>query len=45
MSYQIITDSCADLTDVQLKQWDVSCVNLTLRYNGENHSNFSDPQP
>ena len=43
MSYQIITDSCADLTDVQLKQWDVSCVNLTLRYNGENHSNFSDP--
>jgi DegV family protein with EDD domain len=43
MSYQIITDSCADLTDVQLKQWDVSCVNLTLRYNGENHGSFSDP--
>ena len=32
MSYQIITDSCSDLTEVQLQQWDVTCVNLTLRY-------------
>ena len=43
MSYQIITDSCSDLTEVQLQQWDVSCVNLTLRYHEEDHRNFSDP--
>ena len=43
MSYQIITDSCCDLTEAQLKQLQVSCANLTLLYNGENHSNFSDP--
>ena len=43
MSYQIITDSCCDLTDAQLKNLQVSCANLTVLYNGENHSNFSDP--
>ena len=43
MSYQIITDSCCDLTDEQLKNLQVSCANLTVLYNGENHSNFSDP--
>ena len=43
MSYQIITDSCCDLTEAQLKQLQVSCANLTLLYNGENHNNFSDP--
>ena len=43
MSYQIITDSCSDLTEVQLQQWGVSCVNLTLRYHEEDHRNFSDP--
>ena len=43
MSYQIITDSCSDLTEVQLQQWDVSCVNITLCYHEEDHRNFSDP--
>jgi len=43
MNYQIITDSCCDFTEAQLKQLDVSCANLTVLYNGENHSNFSDP--
>ncbi len=43
MSYQIITDSCCDLTDEQLQQLQVSCANLTVLYKGENHQNFSDP--
>ena len=43
MSYQIITDSCCDLTDAQLQSLQVSCANLTVMYNGENHSNFSEP--
>jgi len=43
MSYQIITDSCCDLTDAQLQQLQVSCANLTVLYKGENHQNFSDP--
>ena len=43
MSYQIITDSCCDLTEEQLKNLQVTCANLTVLYNGENHSNFSDP--
>ena len=42
MSYQIITDSCCDLTEKQLQQWNVLSVPLTLMYNGESHSNFSD---
>ena len=43
MSYQIITDSCCDFTEAQLNALQVTCANLTLMYNGENHSNFSDP--
>ena len=43
MSYQIITDSCCDFTKAQLNALDVSCVNLLLRYNEEDHRNFSDP--
>ena len=43
MSYQIITDSCCDLTEAQLQQLQVSCANLTVLYKGENHQNFSDP--
>ena len=43
MNYQIITDSCCDLTQEQLQSLQVTCVNLTLMYNGENHNNFSDP--
>lgn len=43
MSYQIITDSCCDLTESQLQQLQVTCTNLTVLYKGENHQNFSDP--
>lgn len=43
MSYQIITDSCSDLTEAQLQYLQVSCTNLTVMYNGENHTSFSDP--
>ena len=43
MSYQIITDSCCDLTEAQMQQLQVSCANLTVLYKGENHQNFSDP--
>ena len=42
MSYQIITDSCCDFTEAQYKQWNVSCASLTVTYNGESHTNFSD---
>ena len=43
MSYQIITDSCCDLTEAQLQQLQVSCTNLTVMFSGENHTSFSDP--
>lgn len=43
MSYQIITDSCCDLTAEQLQQKNVTCANMTVLYNGETHSNFSEP--
>ena len=43
MRYQIITDSCCDLTEGQQKTLQISCANLTLMYKGGNHSNFSDP--
>ena len=43
MSYQIITDSCCDFTETQYKENAVSCASLTVLYNGENHTNFSDP--
>lgn len=43
MNYQIITDSCCDLTEAQLQKLGVASVNLTVLYNGENHKNFSDP--
>ena len=43
MSYQIITDSCCDLTEAQLQQLGVTCANLTVMYQGVNHQNFSDP--
>ena len=42
MSYQIITDSCCDFTEQQCRQWNVATVPLTLMYNGENHTNFSE---
>jgi len=43
MSYQILTDSCCDLTEAQMQQLQISCANLTVLYKGENHQNFSDP--
>jgi len=43
MSYQILTDSCCDLTEVQCQQWNVRSVPLTVLYKGESHNNFSDP--
>ena len=43
MSDQIITDSCSDLTEAQLQSLQVSCANLTVMYNGENHTSFSEP--
>ncbi len=43
MSYQIITDSCCDFTEAQYRELGVCCAPLTVMYNGENHSNFSDP--
>ena len=43
MSYQIITDSCCDFTEAQYKENNVLCAPLTVMYNGESHSNFSDP--
>ena len=43
MSYKIITDSCCDFTQQQYDELNVACVSLSVLYNGENHSNFSDP--
>ena len=42
MSFQIITDSCCDLTQAQYEAWNVACVPLTVTYNGESHQNFSE---
>ena len=42
MSYQIITDSCCDFTEALYQKHDVLCVPLTVTYNGESHTNFSD---
>lgn len=43
MSYKIITDSCCDFTQQQYQELEVGCAPLSVFYNGENHSNFSDP--
>ena len=43
MSYKIITDSSCDFTEEQYRQLDVAYAPLTVMYNGESHSNFSDP--
>ena len=42
MSYQIITDSCCDFTEQMFNELNVKCVPLTVMYNGESHTNFSD---
>lgn len=41
MSYQIITDSCCDFTEAQYKKLDVTCVPLTVMWDGVSHSHFS----
>ena len=43
MYYQIITDPCCDFTEAQYQERNVLCAPLTVLYNGESHSNFSDP--
>ena len=43
MSFKIITDSCCDFTEQQYRELGVACAPLSVLYNGENHSNFSDP--
>lgn len=43
MSYQIITDSCCDFTQQQYQQMNVACVSLTVCYNDNSYSNFSEP--
>ena len=40
--YKILTDSCCDFTDEQYRRLDVSYVPLTVVYDGESHSNFSE---
>ena len=42
-SYKIITDSCCDFTEQQYQALDVLCAPLSVVYNGESRSNFSDP--
>ena len=42
MSYQIITDSCCDLTEAMLNELQVQAVPLRVVYNEESHRNFSD---
>ena len=42
MNYQIITDSCCDFTEELYRSKNVTCVPLTVTYNGESHNNFSD---
>jgi len=43
MSYQIITDSCCDFTQQQYTENRVCCAPLTVTYNGESRTNFSEP--
>ena len=42
MSYQIITDSCCDLTEAMLQKLQVLTVPLRVVYGGESHRNFSE---
>lgn len=43
MSYQIITDSSCDFTEQQYRDLNVSYVPMSLLYDGEVHTNFTDP--
>ena len=40
--FKIITDSCCDFTDAMYKQYDVTCVPLSVLYKGQVHENFTD---
>ena len=42
MSYKIITDSSCDFTDSMCAELDIAYTPLTVTYNGESHSNFSE---
>lgn len=42
MKFQIITDSCCDFTAAEYAAMDVTCVPLTVMWDGESHSHFSD---
>ncbi|MBQ3193267.1 MAG: DegV family protein [Oscillospiraceae bacterium] len=43
MRYQILTDSCCDFTAAQYEENNVGHASLTVTYNGESHTNFSEP--
>ncbi len=43
MSYQIITDSCCDLTQQQYQKHNLSWVPLTVTYEGQSRQDFLDP--
>ena len=42
MSYKIITDSSCDFTDAMCAELGIAYTPLTVTYNGESHSNFSE---
>lgn len=42
MSYAIITDSCCDFTTAQYAEMDVTCVPLSVMWDGKSHTHFSD---
>lgn len=44
MAFQIITDSCCDFTDAQYRAMNVTCVPLTVMWNGESRGHFSDEE-
>lgn len=41
MNFQIVTDSCCDLTDEQYKAMQVACVPLSVVWDGQCHNHFS----
>lgn len=43
-NYQIITDSCCDLTAAQYRELNVSYAPLSVIFKGETHDNFSEPE-
>ena len=44
MAFQIITDSCCDFTDAQYRAMNVTCVPLTVMWNGKSRGHFSDEE-